>query len=167
MRIEVVLGTGVGETTLSAFDNALVKAGVHNYNLIVLSSVIPKQSEVIRVVRYQASHNEWGHRLYIVKADVRSELIGNSIAAGLGWYQLEDGRGMFVEHDSIADNIEEVEMRVKNRIRKSLYDLCINRALLFNQDRMQMSLSSTEVKDKPACALVVAVYQSEDWKVEL
>ncbi|MDO8638115.1 MAG: pyruvoyl-dependent arginine decarboxylase, partial [Candidatus Daviesbacteria bacterium] len=143
---------------------ALVKAGVHNYNLIVLSSVIPAKSEVIKVKQYQAPQNEWGHRLYVVKADVRSELIGNSIAAGLGWYQMEDGRGFFAEHDSIADNIEEVEMRVKSRIRKSLHDLCQNRGLTFVENRAQMALSAIEIKDKPACALVVAVYQSEGWR---
>lgn len=164
MRIEVVCGTGTGETTLSAFDQALCQMGIHNYNLIALSSIIPPKSEVVRVEEYKVSTEEWGNKLYVVKADIRSEMIGNSIGAGLGWYQLSDGRGMFVEHDGIADNIEEVEMKVKSRIRKSLHDLCLNRGFIFDENKIQTAISLIEVKDRPSCALVVAVYQSEGWK---
>lgn len=164
MRIEVICGTGTGETTLSAFDAALKNSGIHNFNLIVLSSVIPPHSEVVRVDRRILKNDEWGNRLYVVKADVRSEIVGDYIAAGLGWYQLEDGRGMFVEHSGTSDSEEEVETKVKNRIRKSLLDLCINRSIHFNEFGVNMALSSILVKNKPTCALSVAVYQSEGWK---
>ena len=164
MRIEVVLGTGIGETTLSAFDAALCLMGIGNYNLITLSSIVPPKSEIVRVKKHKALESEWGNKLFVVKADIRSEMAGNSIAAGLGWYQWENGRGMFVEHDSIADNIEEVEVRVRSRIRKSLNDLCQNRGFIFDEEMIQMAISSIEVKDKPACALAIAVYESEGWK---
>ena len=41
MRIKITSAVGSGPTTLAAFDAALQKAGIENYNLIPLSSVIP------------------------------------------------------------------------------------------------------------------------------
>jgi arginine decarboxylase len=41
LEIQVTTGTGEGPTPLAAFDAALLDAGVANYNLILLSSVIP------------------------------------------------------------------------------------------------------------------------------
>jgi arginine decarboxylase len=40
MRIYVTTGKGEGPTPLAAFDAALIDAGIPNYNLIYLSSVI-------------------------------------------------------------------------------------------------------------------------------
>ena len=39
--IQITSTIGVGNTALGAFDNALYKTGVANYNLLRLSSVIP------------------------------------------------------------------------------------------------------------------------------
>ena len=38
--------TGTGRTLLAAFDDALLAAGVANFNLITLSSVIPPGSSI-------------------------------------------------------------------------------------------------------------------------
>jgi len=46
VRIVVSRGTGEGPTPLAAFDKALLAAGVENYNLIRLSSVIPPGAEI-------------------------------------------------------------------------------------------------------------------------
>ncbi len=45
MKIKVTYGIGEGATKLAAFDRALFDAGIANYNLIKLSSVIPENSE--------------------------------------------------------------------------------------------------------------------------
>ena len=42
LDITVRTGTGSGRTLLSAFDHALLDAGVANFNLVTLSSVIPQ-----------------------------------------------------------------------------------------------------------------------------
>src|SRR5439155_11541958 len=44
--IEVAKSVGVANTTLAAFDDALIKAGIGNFNLIRLSSVIPPETNV-------------------------------------------------------------------------------------------------------------------------
>jgi arginine decarboxylase len=48
LRIQIATGTGAGPTPLGAFDAALLDAGVANYNLICLSSVIPPASAIRR-----------------------------------------------------------------------------------------------------------------------
>ena len=53
MKIDIVWGRSEGKTLLSAFDKALVKAGIHNFNLIPLSSVIPQNSVVEEVGKVQ------------------------------------------------------------------------------------------------------------------
>ena len=73
MRIPLVSGIGHGKTLLSSFDDALQRCGVCNYNLIPLSSVIPPRSEIVLVDRYATPPDEYGHRLYVVKADMRSD----------------------------------------------------------------------------------------------
>ena len=102
MNIPLVTGVGVGSTLLSAFDDALLACGVLNYNLIPLSSVIPPASTVVPVPRYTSPADEHGHRLYVVKAEMRSDQAGTQIGAGIGWYQWGDGRGVFVEHETIG-----------------------------------------------------------------
>lgn len=95
MKITVTSGIGKGETTLSAFDNALKDAGVYNYNLIKLSSVIPPNSKIVEEKIVPKDESEFGHRLYIVCAEERSDLFGHSIAAGVGWYQWGGRSGCF------------------------------------------------------------------------
>lgn len=47
MEIQISTGIGIGPTQLSAFDSALNNAGVANYNLLKLSSVIPPKSKIV------------------------------------------------------------------------------------------------------------------------
>jgi arginine decarboxylase len=68
-KIIVTKGVGEGQTELAAFDGALVNAGIANYNLIYLSSVIPVGAKVL-VRRYSGSEKEFGHKLYVVMSKV-------------------------------------------------------------------------------------------------
>lgn len=164
MEIKVVCGVGTGKTTLSAFDNALKDAGVYNYNLIALSSIIPPNCTVSKVKRFETPPEEWGYRLYVIKAEIRSEEAGKFIAAGLGWYQLEDGRGLFCEHEIKGETRVAVESEIKLRIKNSLKDFCKFRGLKFNESKIHSAVSITQIKSSPTCVLVLAVYQSEGWK---
>ncbi len=92
MNISVVSGHGEGKTTLSAFDAALSSAGVYNYNLIKLSSIIPPASIVKKIDSFDSPNSEYGDRLYVVMAEYRSQEVGKYIAAGFGWYHYDVGR---------------------------------------------------------------------------
>lgn len=163
MEIKVVKGVGSASTALSAFDAALKDAGVYNYNLITLSSVIPPSSIVEKVEKFETPKREWGHKLYVVMAEERSNEAGKFIAAGIGWYQLKDGRGVFVEHHLIGDTRVAVESELYFRIKNSLQDLCKFRDIKFEQKKMKYEVSINKVKSKPSSVLVIAVYQSEGW----
>ena len=95
MKIDIVWGMSEGKTLLSAFDKALLKAGIHNFNLIPLSSVIPKDSVVEEVGTYHASF-EIGKIQHVVIASVSSKTQDMIISVGLGWVQTEQG-GLFIE----------------------------------------------------------------------
>lgn len=164
MVIKVIKGAGEASTPLSAFDGALKDAGVYNYNLITLSSVIPPKSKVEKQDSYQTPEGEWGHKLYCVMAEERSERAGKFIAAGVGWYQLEDGRGLFVEHHITGDTKEVAESIIMTRIKNSLMDLCKFRGIKWENPRMNYEISVAEVKGQPASVLVIAVYKSEGWE---
>ena len=157
-------GVGIGKTTLSAFDAALKRAGVYNYNLITLSSIIPPLSKVKLVRRYETSPADYGHKLYVVKAETRSYEVGKYIAAGLGWYQVDDGRGVFVEHEIIGDTKLAVESEIQWRITNSLKDLCTSRRYQFSEKNVKIAIAITQIMHHPTSVLVIAVYQSEGWE---
>ncbi len=163
MKLYVATGVGTATTLLSAFDKALLEAGVYNYNLIPLSSILPPGSEVIEGA-YQGPSDEWGHKLYVVKAEMRSDKEGTFVGAGLGWYQLEDGRGMFVEHDAHGETHCAVELELYGKISSSLNDLCSFRFIPFKEESVKSVVRVAEVGDYPTCVLALAVYQSEGWK---
>ena len=162
--IKIVESAGEGSTLLSAFDNALQNAGVSNYNLIRLSSIIPPNSKVTKIPHYQTPPAEFGYKLYNVMAEMRSSEAGKYLAAGIGWYQLDDNRGFFVEHELIGETNIAVKSEIDQRIRNSLRDMCKFRKIEFNNKSVKTAISIVKVKNKPACALVLAVYKSESWE---
>jgi arginine decarboxylase len=163
MEITICSGTGTGETTLAAFDNALKNAGIYNYNLVKLSSIIPPRA-VIKTGKYEAV-DEFGNKLYVVLAEERTDLLGRSIAAGIGWYQWDDGRGVFAEHHDIIEalNAKEAEKNVQKKLETTVRNLCEFRNISFNKRKINTIITSKEVKTKPTCTLVAAVYKSESW----
>ena len=163
MRIRVACAIGHGQTLLSSFDHALHRCGVHNYNLLALSSVIPPGSIVDIDSRYMPERDEHGDRLYVVKAEARSNVAGSAIAAGMGWYQWGDGRGLFVEHEMVGNCADIARTEVESLILQSLRDLCAVRAIPFDEHLVGMATIADTVGQYPTTALAVAVYQSEPW----
>ena len=154
MRIFVAAGSGQGSTALAAFDAALAQAGIANYNLIVLSSVIPPGAEVV-LAPFPSQPEEWGRRLYVVMAEQREVLPGREAWAGLGWVQQPDGRGLFVEH---AGQSREA---VEGSIRASLGDLVERRPGSWGE--VHLLTHGVRCQDRPVCALVVAGYLAQPW----
>ena len=157
MKIHLSAGTGTGPTELSAFDQALVKAGVANYNLIYLSSVLPPNSEVSIDERPQKHGGEWGDKLYVVMAQKRTSQRNQEVWAGVGWIQdPETKRGLLVEHEGHS------EAEVRADIQHSLKALAENRRMEFSEP--QMHIVGTKCVDYPVCALTVAVFEPAGWK---
>jgi arginine decarboxylase len=72
MEITVVRGVGRGPTELAAYDAALAAAGVHDYNLVTVSSVISADASV-RVRGTAPDLGPAGDRLTVVRARASAE----------------------------------------------------------------------------------------------
>ncbi|AEM56081.1 pyruvoyl-dependent arginine decarboxylase [Haloarcula hispanica N601] len=107
--IRVVWGTATGPTALAAYDAALAEAGVHNYNLISLSSVIPTEP-AIEVTGTAPDLGPPGEALEVVQSSATAEP-GESVAAGIGWARSEDGPGIFYEVDGTSEDAVRMEIR--------------------------------------------------------
>lgn len=156
MKIQLASSTGKGHTKLAAFDAALHEAGIANYNLIRLSSVIPPTSKIVKRTPIKNQPGEWGDRLYVVMAEMRVDTPNMEAWAGIGWVQdKKTGRGLFVEHEGAN------EQSVRRDIKASLEALMGIRNVDFGDIHMEV-IGRTCTHD-PVCALVVAVYDAESW----
>ena len=150
--IKLVNAKGVGRTPLGAFDNALYNCGIHNHNLIYLSSVIPSGQEVEIIDKWKDS-KRWGSKLYVVMAHEESD---SEAPASIGWlFDKESGNGLFVEHNgshSIKDNLD------------TLDDLANTRGIK-DYDKNYYSINvKRENNEEYICAMVVAIFEEEDWR---
>jgi arginine decarboxylase len=148
-------GTGEGPTELAAFDAALTDAGVANYNLLCLSSVIPPMSTIVRA-RHRTLPDDHGRRLYVVMSQMRQSVAGCPAHAGIGWVQqANNGPGLFVElHDDKRDRLE-------TNLHDTLNAMRAYRTIDFGP--VQTEIASATCSRRPVCALVVAVFACEPW----
>jgi arginine decarboxylase len=156
MRISVSAGVGTGPTPLAAFDAALMAAGVHDYNLIPLSSVIPPGA-VLERRPHIAPPEDYGRRLYVVLAHETALDEGAGAAAGLGWVREPgDGRGLFVEAHGNGED------EVRRLIEQTLEAMTAARSREYGP--IESELVSAQCTGEPVCALVTAVYASVPWE---
>ncbi len=159
MIIHVATGIGTGPTKLSAFDAALNHAGVANYNLLRLSSIVPPGSEIVTyddTIPSEVLPGKWGDRLYVVMAEMREETPNAEAWAGIGWVQdKETGKGLFVEHEGGS------EKAVRRDIQQSLEALMATRNVDFGP--IHMEVTGRTCTHHPVCALVVAVFEASNW----
>lgn len=160
-EIHITKGIGTGPTALSAFDSALYSAGIANYNLIHLSSVIPPNH---KPVLKQAVHNNdvdtYGDRMYLVYASNATIEVGVSVYAGLGWVMTEEEpkRGLFVEH------VGATEAEVQKHIEDTLGSMTSYRREKYG--KVQSAITGTTCTDKPVCVIVAALYENQGWSAE-
>ena len=156
LTIPIVTGVGRGPTTLGAFDAALRSAGIADRNLIVLSSVIPPASDVVVADHAIPPPGDWGDRLYVVMAELRTVTRHEELAVGVGWVQTEDDRrGLFAEH------VGHTEEEVRRDINATLDTMGTARPERFGPPAMVVR--SAVCGDEPTAVLVAAVYDAAPW----
>jgi arginine decarboxylase len=161
MLIHMTSGIGKAPTKLAAFDAALSHAGIANYNLIYLSSVIPENTTVKIHDEGGIPKNEmpgkWGDRLYVVMAEKRLNAPNAEAWAGIGWVQEnKTKKGLFVEH------VGNSEREVRKDIEQSLEALMATRNVQFGD--IKMKVVGATCTHHPISVLVSAVYQASDWQ---
>ena len=156
MKIQITQGVGNGPTQLAAFDKALNEAGVANFNLIYLSSVVPPNSKII-ATKKPMIEGEWGDKLFVVAAQQRTSKRHEEAWAGIGWVQdPKTGKGLFVEHEG------HTKAEVVGNIEASLKALSKTRKIQFGP--IKMKVVGARCENEPICALVVAIFESTPWQ---
>ncbi len=101
----LVAGTSEGTSKLGAFDNAILKAGVGNTNLIKLSSILPPKAAFKEKIVYPR-----GVLVPIAYGSISSDKKGKTIAAAVAIaISVEEGFGVIMEYSGevTADKAEE------------------------------------------------------------
>lgn len=153
-EVKVTFGNGEGTTGISAFDKALWNAGIANYNLIKLSSVIPRDSIVVPQ-KVNWNNMEIGYKLYCILSEYRETVLGKEAWAGLGWTQADDGSGLFVEGKGNS----------KKMVIKSIKDSIDFMVKYRNQKygNVEFKVIGIRCKGNPVSSLVCAVLKREKW----
>lgn len=143
----MVAASAEGGTKLNAFDNALLKMGIGNVNLVKLSSVIP-------------SHIEWidkmpeipiGMLLPTVYAHIESDEPGMTISAALGVGLSENNEGGLIYEYSGQCTKEEATAMVRKMVEEGF------KVRGWKLKEFKVAVSEITVKDKPAAALAAVV----------
>jgi len=163
-KIIIVKGSGTGLTELSAFDAALQDAGIHDHNLITLSSIIPPGVPVREGV-FSGKASCKGGRLYVVLSRAFSNRKGVNAVSGLGWMKPSNTAsgascGIFMEASGHSEN------EVVDEIDKSLRSVGSKRFPKSSEaveEGMCVCSYACEEKGAVACTVVAAVYKESGW----
>jgi arginine decarboxylase len=156
MQIRVFPAAAPGPTPLAAFDRALQVVGVHDTNLIVLSSVVPVGATVVRG-RAEPGEFQIGDRLYCVMAEQRAIEPGAEAWAGLGWAVDQNGQGgLFVEAHGHSEH------QVRFDLEQTLDAIVADRPYL-DVGEKDFEVAGATCEHLPVCALVLAIYESGPW----
>lgn len=154
LTITISRGVGSGRTRLAAFDAALRDAGVADFNLIRLSSVIPPGATVREVEAAEQIRGGHGDALFCVYADAYASTPHAEAWAGVAWSTHDDGTGagLFVEHSGLSED------SVQRDLEMSIEDLSAGRGGGFAW--AGSTLASARCTDRTVCALVIASYRA-------
>ncbi|MFC3959745.1 pyruvoyl-dependent arginine decarboxylase [Halovivax cerinus] len=153
--IRVVWGSATGPTEMAAYDAALSDAGIENYNLVAVSSVIPADVPV-EAVGTAPDLGPAGERLTVVEG--RARAAGpTSVSAGLGWVESVDGGpGLFYE--AVGEvGPDDVERRVREGLDAGA-DL---RDWEFGEPTVRVEEASAESGEYAAAVVAAAYGESE------
>jgi arginine decarboxylase len=151
----ITSGASEARTELAAFDAALLSAGVGNFNLIRLSSVIPAGSTIVEK-RPELPASEWGwrHMWFWPKPERPKWEQKPGPESGGSRTQRPD-----VDYSwSMKGGSGRV---VESLIQNSLASMRASREDTFGS--VQMVTRGVRCNDQPVCAAVAAVYASVPW----
>lgn len=112
----LVAGIGNGNTELNAFDSALYNAGVGNYNLIKVSSILPPASREEKLVNVAP-----GRILPIAYGSKVGQEIGTRIVAAVavGIPENPEQIGVIMEYSGVGEG-KQAELIVADMVREAM-----------------------------------------------
>ena len=156
-RIRLSRSQGTGTTRLAAFDAALVAAGLQDFNLVPLSSVVPLGATVEVVAPAEQLRGRHGDLLYCVYAAGYATVQDTQAWAGIAWALRTDGSGagLFVEHAGSSEAAVHADLSATLR------------AMMENRPEQYLEggrlVASATCTGDPVAALVVASFQTAGW----
>ncbi len=145
MKVSITSGKSEGPSRLNAFDNALLDAGIGDVNLITVSSILPKDTEIVEL-----PHIEEGKMVNCVLSCAHSDQPGDLITAAVA-VATSDDFGCVVEHSGVNQDPEKIKEEAETMVRymMEVRDLTIREIIIVNE--------SHKVKEE-GVALAAVVY---------
>jgi len=142
----VVSGKGLSEVSmLNAYDRALLDAGIGNYNLVPVSSIIPPGAEEIEPIKLPP-----GSIVFVVIA--KAEGREGTVSAGMAWYSGESEECGFVVEAHGNTDIGEIGRRLKSMIEE------MGKARGINVEAVKMRIETLDIpKGLYGCVIVALV----------
>jgi arginine decarboxylase len=109
-KVTLVAGSGIGRTDLTAFDKALIAAGVGNLNLLRVSSILPPGAKVVDDLDLPP-----GSLTPVAYGSVVSDQPGMLIAAAVGVGFTRSSIGMIMEYSGYCSR-EKAEGMVRGMV---------------------------------------------------
>ncbi len=147
--IRLVWGTGHAATAKASFDTALAEAGLHQYNLRELSSVIPAEA-ALELVGAAPDLGPTGNAMDVVLARKTSPP-GARASAGLAWARGDDDAGIFYE---VEDTDPET---VRDLLRAGIERGCYIRDIDYSGVETKV-VTADSAPDQYTTAIVAAAY---------
>jgi arginine decarboxylase len=151
--LDIVWGRGDATTPLSAVDTALAAAGLHNYNLVTYSSVVPPDRSVVRPGRLTVDYGV-GTPVGVVLA-VNETTRTEPVAAGLGWIGADDG-GVLMESTAASTEAVRTDLRAKLADARALRDWNWTDEEHF--EIREHAVDGAAARDRAGAVVVAAVY---------
>ncbi|KZX11176.1 pyruvoyl-dependent arginine decarboxylase [Methanobrevibacter filiformis] len=138
MKIAIVSGKSEGPTKLNAFDNALTEAGIGDVNLIKVSSMLGKNTEIVELPKFKAGKMV-NCVLSCYTSDKKNDTIYAAIALALG-----DNLGCVVEKSGVGTDMDKVNDDVIAMVEymMNVRDEKINQLIVKNIDHKVENIGS-------------------------
>lgn len=146
-RFTLVAGAGEGESPLNAFDQALLKAGAGNVNLLRVSSILPPGAEYVEKILLPP-----GSLVPVAYGSLTSSAPGDVIAAAVGVGIPAEGFGVIMEYSGYVSQ-KEAENIIYGMVKEAL----MNRGLEISRC-MVKAIEHQVIKTGSAFAGVVLWY---------
>lgn len=110
---KVVSGSSEGDSLLTAFDKALLKAGVGNINIIRVTSILPPGAEYNPELEIPP-----GSLVPTAFASIVSDEPGKTISAAVGVGVADNSYGVIMEYSDFVTK-EEAEEKIRSMVREA------------------------------------------------
>ena len=110
-------GTGTSAFKMVAFDNALISAGISNYNLVKVSSILPRFCK-----RKDAVDLQEGSPLLTAYASISSDIYGTQLATAVAVGVPKDPSsiGVIMEYEGIGISAKEAENYAEKMVEEAM-----------------------------------------------